>query len=105
MSLIILWNRGLDSALKQRFRAVGRMALTNYLTQTILGVLVLTLLLSDLSVNRAGLLLFVTGRLGVAAVVVAGLDATLPLRSGRVAVAGCDVPEGSDAATGVRPRP
>ena len=59
MSLIVLWNRGLDSALKQRFRAVGRMALTNYLTQTVLGVLVLTLLLSDLSVNRAGLLLFV----------------------------------------------
>ena len=59
MSLIILWNRGLDSALKQRFRAVGRMALTNYLTQTILSVLVLTLVLSDLSVNRAGLLLFV----------------------------------------------
>ncbi len=59
MSLIILWNRGLDSPLKQRFRAVGRMALTNYLTQTILGVLILTLLLSDLSVNRAGLLLFV----------------------------------------------
>ena len=59
MSPIILWNRGLDSALKQRFRAAGRMALTNYLTQTILGVLVLTLLLSDLSVNRAGLLLFV----------------------------------------------
>ncbi len=59
MSLIVLWNRGLDSALKQRFRAVGRMALTNYLAQTILGVLILTLLLSDLSVNRAGLLLFV----------------------------------------------
>ena len=59
MSLIILWNRGLDSALKQRFRAVGRMALTNYLSQTVLGVLILTLLLSDLSVNRAGLLLFV----------------------------------------------
>ncbi len=59
MSLIVLWNRGLDSALKQRFRAVGRMALTNYLSQTVLGVLTLTLLLSDLSVNRAGLLLFV----------------------------------------------
>lgn len=59
MSLIVLWNRGLDSALKQRFRAVGRMALTNYLTQTVLGVLVLSLLLSDLSVNRAGLLLIV----------------------------------------------
>ena len=59
MSLIILWNRGLDSALKQRFRAVGRMALTNYLTQTVLGVLVLTVILDATPVNRAGLLLFV----------------------------------------------
>ena len=59
MSLIVLWNRGLDSALKQRFRAVGRMALTNYLTQTVLGVLILTLLLDGFSIGRAGLLLFV----------------------------------------------
>ena len=59
MSLIILWNRGLDSALKQRFRAVGRMALTNSLTQTVLGVLVLTVMLDATPVNRAGLLLFV----------------------------------------------
>ena len=59
MSLIILWNRGLNSALKQRFRAVGRMALTNYLTQTVLGVLVLTLILDAAPVNRAGILLFV----------------------------------------------
>ena len=59
MSLIILWNQGLDSALKERFRAVGRMALTNYLTQTVLGVLVLTLILDAAPVNRAGILLFV----------------------------------------------
>ena len=59
MSLIVLWNRGLDSAMKQRFRAVGRMALTNYLTQTVLGVLVLTVILDAAPVNRAGILLFV----------------------------------------------
>ena len=59
MSLIVLWNRGLDSALKQRLRAVGRMALTNYLTQTVLGVLVLTVVLDAAPVNRAGILLFV----------------------------------------------
>lgn len=59
MSLIVLWNRGLDSALKQRFRAVGRMALTNYLSQTVLGVLVLTVILDAAPVNRAGILLFV----------------------------------------------
>lgn len=59
MSLIVLWNRGPNSALKQRFRAVGRMALTNYLTQTVLGVLVLTVILDAAPVNRAGILLFV----------------------------------------------
>ncbi|MCY3747860.1 MAG: DUF418 domain-containing protein [Chloroflexi bacterium] len=59
MSLIVLWSRGTDSSLKQRFRAVGRMALTNYLTQTVLGVLVLTVILDAAPVNRAGTLLFV----------------------------------------------
>ena len=60
MSLIILWNNSADNWLKHRLRAVGRMALTNYLTQTILGVLVLTMLLGDVNgVNRAAILLFV----------------------------------------------
>ena len=60
MSLIILWNNSADNWLKRRLRAGGRMALTNYLTQTILGVLVLTMLLGDVSgVNRAAILLFV----------------------------------------------
>ena len=31
MSLIIPWNNSADNWLKQRLRAVGRMALTNYL--------------------------------------------------------------------------
>ena len=60
MSLIILWNNRADNWLKQRLRAVGRMALTNYLTQTVLGVLVLTILLADVdSVNRSAALVFV----------------------------------------------
>ncbi len=60
MSLIILWNNRADSWLKGRLRAAGRMALTNYLTQTVLGVLVLTVLLRDVEfVNRAAVLLFV----------------------------------------------
>ena len=59
MSLIVLWNRGGDNRLKQRLRAVGRMALTNYLSQTVLGVLVLTVVLNDVAVNRSGILLFV----------------------------------------------
>ena len=59
MSLIILWNNRADNRLKRRLRSVGRMALTNYLTQTIIGVLVLTVLLSDVGfVNRAAVLLF-----------------------------------------------
>ena len=60
MSLIILWNNRADNWLKQRLRAVGRMALTNYLAQTVLGVLVLTLLLGDVDfVNRSAVLVFV----------------------------------------------
>lgn len=59
MSLIILWDGRADDWLKRRLRAVGRMALTNYLTQTLFGVIVLTILLGDNdSVGRAALLLF-----------------------------------------------
>ncbi len=60
MSLVILWNNEGDDWIKRRLRAVGRMALTNYLTQTVLGVLVLTLLLGDAGwANRAAILIFV----------------------------------------------
>ena len=60
MGLIILWNNREDGRLKQRLRAVGRMALTNYLSQTALGVVVLTTLLADAEfVNRAAVLAFV----------------------------------------------
>ena len=60
MSLIILWNNRADNWLKQRLRAVGRMALTNYLTQTVLGLLALTTLLGDVDfVNRSAVLVVV----------------------------------------------
>ena len=60
MALIILWNNRADDWFKRRLRAVGRMALTNYLTQTVLGVLVLTTLLGDAEwVNRSAILVFV----------------------------------------------
>ena len=60
MSLIILWNSRADSWLKERLRAVGRMALTNYLTQTVLGLLVLKVLLGEVDfVNRSLVLVFV----------------------------------------------
>ena len=54
MSLIILWNNGVDNRLKGRLRAVGRMALTNYLTQTVLGVLVLTILVGRCRIREPG---------------------------------------------------
>ena len=60
MSIIILWSNRADSRLKRWLRNVGRMALTNYLAQTALGVLVLTTLLGDADyVNRSAVLVFV----------------------------------------------
>ena len=59
MSLIVLWNKGGNNWLKSRLTAAGRMALTNYLTQTVLGVLALGVALGDVGVSRSGLLLFV----------------------------------------------
>ena len=44
---------------KGALRAVGRMALTNYLSQTLLGVTVITVLLGDVAVGRTGVLVFV----------------------------------------------
>ena len=41
MSLLVLWNRRTEAVLHRRLRAAGRMALTNYLAQTALGVLIL----------------------------------------------------------------
>ena len=61
MSLIILWNRSRDDWLKRRLLATGRMALTNYLSQTVLGVLVLNVLLGDVAVTRTGILIFCLG--------------------------------------------
>ena len=61
MSLIILWHQRRDSWLKRRLLATGRMALTNYLSQTVLGMLVLNVLLSDVSVTRTGIFAFCVG--------------------------------------------
>ena len=59
MSLIVLWDRRGAHWLKRRLMAAGRMALTNYLSQTVLGVLVLTVVLGDTDVGRTGILAFV----------------------------------------------
>ncbi len=60
MSLVLLWSNRADNWLKRRLRAVGRMALTNYLAQTVLGVLALTVWLGDVdAVGRSAVLAFV----------------------------------------------
>lgn len=59
MSLIALWNAARPSSLRERIRATGRMALTNYLAQTVLGVLILTTLLADVSLTRSTVAAFV----------------------------------------------
>ena len=58
-ALIILWNMRSETALHRRVRAAGRMALTNYLTQTILGIIILRRLFEPDDLNRAWVLLFV----------------------------------------------
>ena len=59
LSLIALWNSASNGGLRRRIRAAGRMALTNYLTQTALGLLVLGALLEDLDLGRSGIAVFV----------------------------------------------
>ena len=58
-AVIILWNMKGQSAWRRRVHAVGRMALTNYLTQTILGVIFLRTLFEPDQLNRAWVLLFI----------------------------------------------
>lgn len=55
---ISLWNRRGDTAWHERIRAVGRMALTNYLTQTLLGILVLARLTDADDLTRTAALAF-----------------------------------------------
>ena len=94
MSIIILWNNGADSWLKQRLRAVGRMALTNYLTQTVLGVLILTVLLRDADfVNRAAVLLFVFAVWALQMWWSQDVAEPLPVRPRRVALASRHLPK------------
>ena len=59
MSIIILWDRAPDHWLKAKLRAVGRMALTNYLMHTVLALLVFKLLLDNIDLTRTMLLVFV----------------------------------------------
>ena len=59
VGLIVLWNRRPQTAMHRRLRSVGRMALTNYLIHTVLGVAVLRILLPHLDLTRTMLLGFV----------------------------------------------
>lgn len=60
MTIILLWSGGGDNWLKRRLRAVGRMALTNYLMQTVLGLVLLGVLLGEADfVSRSVVLGFV----------------------------------------------
>jgi len=59
LSLIVLWAGRNSGGLRARLQAVGRMALTNYLTQTIIGVAVLTIALDNVDVSRTLVLGFV----------------------------------------------
>ena len=57
--LIVLWNRRPETDLRKRLCSVGRMALTNYLTQTVLGVLVLRYVLAEAGLTRTMLVGFI----------------------------------------------
>ena len=59
ISLIILWNMRAPTAVHGRVRALGQMALTNYLTQTVLGVLVLRVALGSVDLTRTAVLGFI----------------------------------------------
>lgn len=59
LGVITLWNRRPATALHLRIRAVGRMALSNYLTQTIIGIVVLRVILDRGDLGRTGIAAFV----------------------------------------------
>ena len=58
-SAIILWNQRSNASSRERIRAVGRMALTNYLSATVLGVVVFDALVDTSSLGRAQVFGFV----------------------------------------------
>jgi uncharacterized protein len=59
LAVITLWNGSGSGGLRVRVRATGRMALTNYLSQTALGVVVLRGLFDPGDLSRSGLAVFI----------------------------------------------
>lgn len=60
LALVVLWDRSGDARV-ERFRNAGRMALTNYLSQTVLGVTMLTWLLADVDLTRTVIAVWIVG--------------------------------------------
>jgi uncharacterized protein len=60
MALLILWNRSASRHL-ERFRNTGRMALTNYLTQTVIGLVTLGWLLDGVDLTRTMIAVWILG--------------------------------------------
>jgi len=58
-SALILWNQRGDTPSRQRIRAVGRMALTNYLSATVLGLVVFASVVDTESLSRTAIFGFV----------------------------------------------
>ncbi|MEM9032972.1 MAG: DUF418 domain-containing protein [Actinomycetota bacterium] len=58
LAIFSLWNQREETGLHLRLRAVGRMALTNYLAQTALGLTILGWALDGTDLTRTGILVF-----------------------------------------------
>ncbi len=61
IGLIVLWNLRSETWVVVRLRAAGRMALTNYLSQSVIGVALLTVLLAEVDLTRSMIAIFVVG--------------------------------------------
>ena len=61
IGLIILWDLRSEGSLVVRLRAAGRMALTNYLSQSVIGVGVLSVLLTEFDLTRSMIAVFIIG--------------------------------------------
>ena len=59
VGVVTLWDAASDSPLRRRVRAAGQMALTNYLTQTVIGIVVLRGLFDRGQLSRTGIAVFV----------------------------------------------
>ncbi|MEE3072717.1 MAG: DUF418 domain-containing protein, partial [Actinomycetota bacterium] len=59
VAIITLLNMRPDNRFKARIRSVGQMALTNYITQTIIGITVFATLFEKSEMSRTGVWLFI----------------------------------------------